>query len=289
MGNNQNTIGENVDSTDSKQDSKLNIRNADDIKYSLDELKCQKGSNESTPEFVRLLVISDQPKENFYALFEGSTLSNGKPIVVEQAAWNDVTITSFSDKECVCTLKRPSQPIANTPQEQKGSRMFTPNYLLLRSFCNAISTGGDHRSILFGFMHAQLPSINRSQSFFFLMSEYYLLDRPLMLAELVRLNRLYGQKYFPIVTHNYYPVSEEMIITPQYPLVVKIGPGHAGFGKMLLQNHKQFGDFKSIVACTDEILLRFLPTKNVFVKLKQMHIALPKTLLKVMHFPVWQR
>lgn len=42
-----------------------------------------------------------------------------------------------------------------------------------------------------------------------------------------------------------------MLITPGYPLVVKLGHAHAGYGKMKLDNHKQFEDFKSIVAVTN--------------------------------------
>ena len=34
----------------------------------------------------------------------------------------------------------------------------------------------------------------------------------------------------------------------------KVGAGHAGFGKMLLQNHKQFNDLKSIIALNRDYL-----------------------------------
>ena len=47
-------------------------------------------------------------------------------------------------------------------------------------------------------------------------------------------------------------MHEEMIITPQYPLVVKMGHGQAGFGKIKVDNHKIFGDVKSMVATTGQ-------------------------------------
>jgi glutathione synthase/RimK-type ligase-like ATP-grasp enzyme len=43
-----------------------------------------------------------------------------------------------------------------------------------------------------------------------------------------------------------------MLITPGYPLVVKLGHAHAGFGKMKLDSHKMFEDFKSVVATTNQ-------------------------------------
>lgn len=184
---------------------------------------------------VKLLVISGHHDENFYELFAKQTLLDGRKIEVEQSGWSDFTLTSYSESHSVvCNLRVPRRPIPKTKQTQ--FRTFVPNYLLVRNVCRGIRD--DSRNLLYGLMLGNLPSINSLHSI------YCMLDRPLMNAELVRLNKKYGQDQFPIIHVCYYPVHDEMLITPQYPTVVKIGHGHAGFGKMKLENHKQFMDLK---------------------------------------------
>ena len=92
-------------------------------------------------------------------------------------------------------------------------------------------------------MVSQTPSINSLHSIFCLN------ERALMNAEMIRLNRKYGQEKFPIITQYFYPVHEEMLITPNpYPIVLKIGTYDAGYGKIKLDSHSQFIDMKSIIA-----------------------------------------
>lgn len=40
--------------------------------------------------------------------------------------------------------------------------------------------------------------------------------------------------------------------SPNFPAVVKVGHGQAGFGKMIIQDHHQFEDFKSVMAMSDK-------------------------------------
>ncbi|ETO07432.1 synapsin-2 [Reticulomyxa filosa] len=229
-------------------------RNAEDIKRRIDDFKHPSRVSGEQNKPVRLLVISSHADENFYSLFKGCKLSNGREIIVEQAGWADITFTSYSDSKCVCTLQRPRKPIPDTPQSEKGARTFIPDYLLIRNLCFMIFPGGDNRNKLFG-MKIYLPTIfflvhMRSRKYNSLISEYCMLDRPLMIAELIKFNRIYGQENFPIFPHHYYSSGEEMTTSPSGPLVIKIGAGHAGYGKMLLDDQKQFQDLKSVVTCT---------------------------------------
>jgi hypothetical protein len=42
-----------------------------------------------------------------------------------------------------------------------------------------------------------------------------------------------------------------MLIGPQFPAVVKVGHAHAGYGKMIINDHRQFADFASVMAVTN--------------------------------------
>jgi glutathione synthase/RimK-type ligase-like ATP-grasp enzyme len=74
---------------------------------------------------------------------------------------------------------------------------------------------------------------------------------------LKKIQKKLGNENFPLIQQTYYSSFSEMIITPDYPLVTKIGHSHAGFGKMLLERHDQFIDLSSVLAlyndyCTAE-------------------------------------
>lgn len=55
-----------------------------------------------------------------------------------------------------------------------------------------------------------------------------MMERPWVYAELVKINKRLGDEKFPLITQYYYPNADEMIITPDYPIVVKLGHAHAG-------------------------------------------------------------
>jgi len=92
-------------------------------------------------------------------------------------------------------------------------------------------------------------------------SEYMMLERPIMFAGLLNIRNRLGFKKFPLIDQSLYGAAGEMRFTPEYPIVVKVGHVHAGYGKMKLENSKQFDDLRSIVAmhndyCTAEQFLQ---------------------------------
>jgi len=74
----------------------------------------------------------------------------------------------------------------------------------------------------------------------------------LMFSGLLSIQKRLGKDKFPLIVQYYYPNSSQMRFTPDYPLVLKVGHVHAGFGKMLLQKHENFEDFASVVALHDD-------------------------------------
>jgi len=113
----------------------------------------------------------------------------------------------------------------------------------------------DYRNLIMGFMHANIPSVNS------LTSEYMMLERPVMFAGLLGIRNRLGFKRFPLIDQSFHGSSGELRFTPDYPLVVKVGHVHAGYGKMKLENSKQLDDLRSIVAlhndyCTAETFMK---------------------------------
>lgn len=57
-----------------------------------------------------------------------------------------------------------------------------------------------------------------------------------------------GDEIFPVVHQDYFSSHREMMYGNTFPCVVKVGHAHAGFGKMKINDHHTFEDFRTIVA-----------------------------------------
>lgn len=81
-----------------------------------------------------------------------------------------------------------------------------------------------------------------------------------MHSQLLKIQKKIGKDNFPLIEQYYYSDFMQMNITPKYPIVLKVGHVHAGFGKMKLDKQNQFKDLASILAlhkdyCTSEVFL----------------------------------
>jgi len=93
-------------------------------------------------------------------------------------------------------------------------------------------------------MHANVPSINSLES------AYFCLERPTVFGALKAIQTKLKEEGvdFPLIPQNLYPNFKEMVITPEFPLVGKIGHAHAGYGKMKIKSSEEMADFKSVLA-----------------------------------------
>lgn len=76
----------------------------------------------------------------------------------------------------------------------------------------------------------------------------HFLERPIMHAELLQIQKKLGKKNFPLIEQTFYPSFREMNFHPEYPLVLKVGHVHAGYGKIKVENEDVFNDTTSILA-----------------------------------------
>lgn len=172
-------------------------------------------------------------------------LKNGAAIDVEQVAWDQVKVAAYTHTRSAPLVVHISPRKNPLPDGRKQRNTFLPDFLLIRNVVRSINKLSDCRNQLFGFMYANLPSVNS------LHAEYYFLERPLVHAELNRINRTLGDEKFPVIPQNYFASADEMMYALPFPSVAKMGHGHAGYGKMKLANHHDFEDFRTVVAMTD--------------------------------------
>jgi len=187
---------------------------------------------------LTLLVVECSTHLNWYKTFEGATIL-GHPVIVQQAEWQDISIVSYNTGKPVVSMRRASKPLPSTSQQQ--DRTVEVDMVLLRSVSHGIHPL-DSRNLLYALIHAGVPAVNS------LHSAFMFTQRPLMWGGLKSIQKKLGKDKFPLVNQTYYPSHKEMLISPEFPIVCKVGHCHSGYGKMRLTNQGDFRDFASVCA-----------------------------------------
>jgi hypothetical protein len=187
---------------------------------------------------LSLLVVCGAT-ENWYELLRGVA-----DVAVEQATWDELSVCSYSDSGVVVRLGPAKTPVDERQRATRG--MPQPHLVLVRNFARSVAgrlgRKPDFRNALYALAHAGVPCMN---SFAALLAE---LERPVMYGALLAIQRRLGSERFPLVPQYYYPDHFEMTIVPPYPIVVKVGFPHAGYGKIRVANSDDWEDLAGITA-----------------------------------------
>eukprot|EP01012_Entosiphon_sulcatum_P024720 TRINITY_DN2994_c0_g1_i1.p1 TRINITY_DN2994_c0_g1~~TRINITY_DN2994_c0_g1_i1.p1 ORF type:complete len:356 (-),score=75.16 TRINITY_DN2994_c0_g1_i1:12-1079(-) len=201
---------------------------------------------------VNVLVIQADDYD-WEEIFKGKTLANGRPVVVKQTGWDKILVGPVDNysktNRCVITIRQTINPVKEKQMKEAGQKIvrrtetFFPDFVLVRNEVRLPTS--DYRSRLYGLMYANIPSVNT------LSSIYMFCERPIIQAELNRLNRELGNEVFPIMQQNFFAGHEELFYGLSFPAVVKVGHAHAGYGKMKINHHHDMEDFRTVLAMTE--------------------------------------
>ena len=188
-----------------------------------------------------LLVIECTETYNWYERFAGATIE-GEAIQVEQASWQDVSLVSYPDS-CVVSLRKAKSPLPGTTQNQ--NRTVVVDFVFLRSVSRGVGNM-DSRPLLLGLLHHNLPAVNT------LSSAFLCCERSTTFAALKDIQVKLGKEAFPLIAQTYYASGRDMLITPDFPIVCKIGHAQSGYGKMRITNAPDLADFRSVCAMHEQ-------------------------------------
>ena len=141
-----------------------------------------------------------------------------------------------------------------------------PDLVIVRMLCRGVSRLGespDFRNVLYGFMHAGIPMIN---SPFAVLAEN---ERPIMMGLLNQVKNRVGKDKFPLIDQTFYSEPGELIFTPEYPFVLKVGYPHAGYGKLLIKEKREL-DIKENISKLKSEKLKILIVAHPYITYDEM-------------------
>lgn len=195
-----------------------------------------------------VLIIDQNPQNNWYAAFRNKACFNGRVVRCEQTAWSNIVCSrSHPTEGCIFDLEpTPEAPFGTS---QSKARSVKPHLVIVRNFARG-AKDEQYFNHLLVLQQGGVPTMNSVDS---LLSFYH---RANAIHHMNCVEQRIGDpSIFQAVPIDFHSNLRELYLAPcKFPLVAKYGSAHAGAGKMRFLSADGFDDFHGLVSMSKVVI-----------------------------------
>ncbi|OZC07325.1 Synapsin, ATP binding domain protein [Onchocerca flexuosa] len=190
-----------------------------------------------------ILIIDDQ-QIDWSKYFRSNR--TGWQLRIEQAPFSEIHVCCHSNRKCTVDIL----------ESGKEHRRMQPDFVLFRQ--NANSEKGDYTNIVIALLKGGVQTLNSPESIRILLDKNWTFNRLQWICETT------GPNAIPLIEQTYYPLFDHFSAQSRFPIVIRVGHGSHGLGKMKIEDENHMLEVENMLRSikpVEVVIEPFIETK----------------------------
>ncbi|VDK85063.1 unnamed protein product [Litomosoides sigmodontis] len=153
----------------------------------------------------------------------------GWQLRIEQAPFSEIHVCCHPNRKCTVDIL----------ESGKEHRRMQPDFVLFRQ--NASSEKGDYTNIVLALLRGGVQTLNNPESVLIFLNKNWMFNRLQCISEVA------GPNVMPLIEQTYYPSFDHFGVQGRFPIVVRVGHGSHGVGKMKIDDENYMMEVENIL------------------------------------------